>query len=159
MIRLRWALVLALVLGAAPLRAQDAEEGAPEPAPRGRAVQLGALGLRYGAPLGLSVYTGVLISEETPDFRQGPSIIGEVGQDGMRLSVGMSSVSLGGAHRAQVSLIRTWSRHGDVEPGRTYVGPEVSGGLLMGITVGHYWRVSDGGGPARIFEIGSFIGT
>lgn len=156
MTRLRSALVLA-VLGSAPLHAQDAEEAVPEPAPRVR-VQGGALGLRYGAPLGASAYLGVIIAPPRPDFIIGPSIIGEVGQDGMRLSVGQSSVSLAGAHRAQVSLIRTWSRHGDVEPGRTYVGPEVSAGLILGITIGHYWRIGDGGGPARIFAIGSFLG-
>lgn len=158
MTRLPWALLLALVVSAAPLHAQDTEEAAPEPAPRARAVQLGALGLRYGAPLGASVYTGVIIGQRGSEFINGPSIIGEVGQDGMRLSVGQSSVSLAGAHRAQVSLIRTWSRHGDVEPGRTYVGPEVSAGLILGITIGHYWRIGDGGGPARIFAIGSFLG-
>lgn len=159
MIRLRWALVLALVLGSAPLHAQDPEEAAPEPAPRGRTAQLAALGIRYGAPLGLSLYTGVIISEETPDGRQGPSILGEVGQDGVRLSVGVSSVSLGGSHRAQMSVLRTWDPHGDIEPGQTYVGPEVSSGLILGITIGHYWRISDGGGPARVFAIGSFLGV
>lgn len=82
-----------------------------------------------------------------------------MGQDGLRLSVGKSSVSLGGTHRAQVSVIRTWGRHGDVEPGQTHIGPEVSSGLILGITVGHYWRVSDGGGPARIFAVGSFLGV
>lgn len=158
MTRLRRALVLALVLSSAPLHAQDTEEAAPEPAPRARVAQLAAIGLRYGAPLGLSAYTGVIIAPRGPDFVVGPSIIGEVGQDGMRLSVGKSAVSLAGTQRAQVSLIRTWGRHGDIEPGQTYVGPEVSAGLLLGITVGHYWRVSDGGGPARVFAIGSFVG-
>ncbi|HEY0024749.1 MAG TPA: hypothetical protein VGB24_17680 [Longimicrobium sp.] len=159
MTRFRWALVLVFALGAAPLHAQDAEEDAPEPAPRGRTAQLAALGLRYGAPLGASAYTGVIIAPRGPDFIQGPSIIGEVGQDGMRLSVGMSSVSLGGSYRAQASLIRTWDPHADIEPGQTYLGPEVSAGLILGITVGHYWRISDGGGPARFFAIGSFLGV
>lgn len=158
MIRFRWALVLAL-LSSAPLHAQEPEEDAPEPAPRGRVAQLAALGLRYGAPLGLSVYTGVIIAPRGPDFIQGPSILGEVGQDGVRLSVGVSSVSLGGSHRAQMSVLRTWDPHGDIEPGQTYVGPDVSSGLILGITIGHYWRISDGGGPARIFAIGSFLGV
>jgi len=97
MIRLRWALVLALMLGSAPLHAQDAEGAAPEPAPSPRVVQWAALGLRYGAPLGASAYAGVIIAPRGPDFIQGPSILGEVGQDGVRLSVGVSSVSLGGS--------------------------------------------------------------
>ncbi len=158
MTRLRWTLIVVLVLSAAPLHAQDTEEAAPEPAPRGGLAPLPTFGLRYGAPLGASAFAGVIIGERSPDFRDGPSLLGEVGQDGVRVSLGLSSVSLGGTHRAQMSALRTWSRHGEVEPGQTYVGPEIASGLILGITIGHYWRISDGGGPARIFAIGSFLG-
>jgi hypothetical protein len=151
--------LLGLVLWAAPLHAQGTEEGAAEPAapPSGlKALTVG--GIRYGAPLGASVYAGVMVGKRSPDYCDGPSLIGEVGQDGMRVSLGMSSVSLGGTHRGQMSVIRTWDDHGDVRSGQTYIGPELVSGLILGITVGHYWRIGDGGGKARIFSIGSFIG-
>lgn len=155
MTRIRCALALALVLNAAGLFAQ--EEGAPQPAERRATVQL-VPGIRYGAPLGLSLYAGAILGREGADAVQGPSAIGEVGLDGARVSAGWSSVSLGGTYRGHMSLIRTWDDHGDVEAGQIYVGPEVAFGLIAGVTLGHYWRISDGGGKASLFALGAFIG-
>ena len=151
-------IILGLVLNAARLHAQSTEEGASEPGERGKARVSAIGGIRYGAPLGASVYGGLILGDRGPDVLDGPSLIAEAGQDGMRASVGVSSLSLGGLYRAQLSLIRTWDSHGDVQADQTYVGPELAFGLIAGVTVGHYWRISDGGGKARIFAIGSFIG-
>ncbi len=158
--RMRWALVLGfLVLNAARLHGQSTEGSAPDSAAaRGRMQIFPAGGFRYGSPLGASVYGGVILDRPSPDFVQGPSVFGEVGQDGMRVSVGASSVSLAGIYRAQVSVIRTWNDHGDVLADQTYVGPEVAVGWLVGVTLGHYWRISDGGGKARILSLGTFFG-
>lgn len=156
---IRWALVLALVLNAASLHGQTTEEPAPEPAAPATGLRLaGAGGFRYGPPLGPSLYAGVILSDQTPDFIDGPSLFGEVGLDGVRVSVGHSTVSLGGTARVQLSVIRTWDNHGDIKADQTYVGPEIVGGLLAGLSVGYYWRITDGGGKARILAIGSFIG-
>jgi hypothetical protein len=153
--RIRWALVLGLVLNAAGLRAQ--EEGASRPAERRAHVQL-VPGIRYGAPLGLSVYGAAILGRAGADAVQGPSVMGEVGLDGARASAGWSSVSLGGTYRGQLSVIRTWDDHGGVEAGQTYVGPEVAFGLIAGVTLGHYWRVSYGGGKSSLLALGAFIG-
>jgi hypothetical protein len=156
---IRWALILCLALNAAHLHAQDTEEDAAAPADaRGRVKPVPAFGLRYGPPLGASVYGGVIVSREDPTGYAGPSLVGEVGQDGMRVSLGAASVSLAGTFRAQLSAIHTWDSHGDVQADQTYVGPEIAVGLVLGVTVGHYWRVSDGGGKARILAIGTFLG-
>lgn len=155
---IRWALILGLALNAVRLDGQSTEEPAPGPAERGNVQASAVLGLRYGAPLGASFYGGVIVGKPTPDYRDGPSLMGEVGQDGARVSLGVSSVSLGGTYRAQVSVIRTWDEHGDIQADQTYVGPEIAVGLIAGVTIGHYWRISDGGGSARVFAIGSFIG-
>jgi hypothetical protein len=128
MTRIRCALVLGLLLTAAGLHAQD--ESAPQqPAPRRAKVQLGP-GIRYGAPLGLSVYGVAIMGREGADAVQGPSLMGEVGLDGARASVGWSSVSLGGTYRGQMSLIRTWDDNGGVDAGQFYAGPEVAFGLM-----------------------------
>ena len=156
--RIRWVLILGLVSMAVRLDGQSTEERAPEPgAQRGGRV-LPVVGIRYGAPLGASVYGGFVLGDPSPDFHDGPSLMGEVGQDGMRVSLGVSSVSLGGTFRGQASLIRTWDSHGGVQADQTYVGPEIAVGLIAGITIGHYWRIGDGGGKARVLAIGSFIG-
>lgn len=155
--RIGRALVLGLVLGAARLHGQSTEERAPEPARASRNVQL-VPGLRYGAPLGASVYAGLVVGRENAPSVDGPSVMAEVGQDGMRVSAGASSVSLGGTFRAQLSFIRTWDDHGGVRANQSYVGPEVALGLIAGLTAGHYWRLGDGGGKARVFAVGSFIG-
>ena len=153
---IRWALVVGLLLlGAAPLHAQDEET--PRRGERRARVQL-VPGIRYGAPLGLSVYGAAILGREGADAVQGPSVRGEVGLDAARASVGWSSVSLGGTHRGQMSLIRTWDSHGGVEAGQTYAGPEVAFGLVAGVTLGHYWRLSDGGGRSSLFALGAFIG-
>lgn len=146
-----------LFLSAAGLHGQSTEERAPEPTRAPRDVRL-VPGLRYGAPLGVSVYAGVVVGRENASSTDGPSVTAEVGQDGMRLSAGVASVSLAGTLRAQLSFIRTWDDHGDVLANQSYVGPEVAFGVIAGLTVGHYWRISDGGGKARIFAVGSFIG-
>ncbi|HST62115.1 MAG TPA: hypothetical protein VLK84_25660 [Longimicrobium sp.] len=158
--RMRWALVLGfLALNAAPLHAQSTDESAADSTAPRRGMQiLPAGGFRYGSPLGASVYGGVIMDRPSPDFFHGPSVFGEVGQDGMRVSVGASSVSLAGIYRAQVSVIRTWKDHGDVRADQTYVGPEIAVGWLVGITLGHYWRISDGGGKAHILSLGTFFG-
>jgi hypothetical protein len=153
--RIRWALVLGLVLNAAGLHAQ--EEGAPQPAERRAKVQVGP-GVRYGAPLGLSVYGVAIRGREGADAVQGPSLMAEVGLDGARASAGWSSVSLGGTYRGQLSVIRTWDDHGGVKAGQTYVGPEIAFGVLGGVTLGHYWRVSDGSGKSSLLALGAFIG-
>jgi hypothetical protein len=153
--RIRWALVLGLVLNAAGLHAQ--EEEAPRPTERRANVQL-VPGIRYGAPLGLSVYGAAILGRQGADAVQGPSVMAEVGLDGARASAGWSSVSLGGTYRGQLSVIRTWDDHGDVEAGQTYVGPEIAFGLIAGVTLGHYWRVSDGGGKSSLLALGAFIG-
>lgn len=156
-LRIRWAFILVLVLTAGRVHGQTTQPEAPESAERGSQIQP-VVGIRYGAPLGASVYGGVVFSGQTPDYRQGPSLTAEVGQDGIRAGLGVSSVSLGGTYRAQLSLVRTWDAHGDIQADQTYVGPEIALGLIAGVTLGHYWRISDGGGPARLFAIGSFIG-
>ena len=153
--RIPWALVLGLVLNAARLHGQETEERAPEPAGR-RLFPTG--GVRYGPPLGASVYGGFIWSRVDPSGFAGPTLVGEAGQDGMRVSLGASSVSLGGTFRGQLSVIRTWDDHRGVRANQTYAGPEIVVGLVAGVTVGHYWRISDGGGKARLLAIGSFIG-
>lgn len=158
-LRIRWALLLGLVLNAAHLHAQATEEGPSAPAgSRGEIRLFPAGGFRYGAPLGASVYGGVILSREDPTGYAGPSLVGEAGQDGARVSLGVASFSLAGTYRAQLSVIRTWDSHGEVQAGQTYVGPEVALGIIAGVTVGHYWRISDGGGEARVFSIGAVIG-
>jgi hypothetical protein len=158
---MRWALVLGfLAVNAAQLHGQNPEEGTPAPAaPRSKMEILPAGGIRYGSPLGFSAYGGVILDRSKPDIFHGPSIFGEVGQDGMRVSLGASSVSLAGIYRAQLSVIRTWDDHGGVRADQTYIGPEVSVGWLLGITLGHYWRISDGGGKAQILSLGTFFGV
>jgi hypothetical protein len=156
--RFRWALILGLVLNAAHLHGQGTEEGTPEPTgPSSKAQFLPFGGLRYGSPLGTSLYGGVMLGWENPVGYSGPTLIAEVGQDAMRFSLGVSHVGMG-TQRAQLSYIRTWDDHGDVRGDQTYVGPEIALGLIVGVTVGYYWRISDGGGGARILAIGSFIG-
>jgi hypothetical protein len=156
---LRWALILGLALTAAPLRAQDTETPAPEPADttssKARLMPFG--GLRYGAPLGASIYGAVMLGREEVVGYTGPTLAAEVGQDGMRASLGMGAVWFG-SQRAQVSVIRTWGRHGNVRADQTYVGPEIAVGMILGVTVGHYWRIGGGDGPVRVFAIGSFLG-
>ena len=155
---IRWALVLALALNAAHLHGQTTEAGAPEPAaPRSRAQLLPAGGFRNGGPLGASVYGGVMLGWEDPAGYGGPTLFAEAGQDGMRVSLGVSHIGFG-TQRAQLSFIRTWDDHGDVRTDQSYVGPEIALGLLAGVTVGYYWRISDGGGKARLLAVGSFIG-
>ena len=155
----RWALILGLVLNAADLHAQTAEEPAPKGTREyGNLKILPLPGLRYGAPLGASLYGGVMLGRDNPVGYTGPHISGEVGQDGMRASVGVSMLGIG-TQRAQLSIIRTWDDHGDVQADQTYLGPEIALGLIAGITVGYYWRISDGGGKARMLVIGSFIGA
>lgn len=155
----RWAFILGLVLNAAGLHAQTTEEPAPEPnSEYGNLKILPFPGLRYGAPLGASLYGGLMLGRDNPVGYTGPHISAEVGQDGMRASVGMSMLGVG-TQRAQLSIIRTWDNHGDVQADQTYLGPEIALGLIAGITVGYYWRISDGGGKARFFAIGSFIGA
>lgn len=155
--RIRWALALGLLLNAAHLHGQGTDESAPEPAARSRAKLFAMGGLRNGAPLGGSLYGGVILAWENPVGYSGPSLLGEVGQDGARISLGVSSVGLG-TQRAQLSYIRTWDSHGDVRADRSYVGPEIALGLIVGVTVGYYWRIGEGGGKARMFAVGSFIG-
>ena len=159
--RMRWALILGLLaVNAAGLQAQTPEEGAEDAAAAPGGMQLlPAAGIRYGSPLGASVYGGVILDRSRPDIFHGPSLFGEVGQDGMRVSLGASSVSLAGIYRAQVSVIRTWDDHGDVRADQTYVGPEVAVGWLLGVTLGHYWRIGDGGGAAHILSLGTFFGV
>jgi hypothetical protein len=157
--RIRWALVLSLVLNAAHLQAQDTEEGATQPADQRGRVVVPVGGVRYGAPLGASIYGGIMLSQQDPTGYAGPSLMGEVGQDGMRVSVGVASLSLAGTFRGQLSVLRTWDDHGDILADQTYVGPEISLGLILGVTIGHYWRISDGGGKARFFAIGTVIGA
>jgi hypothetical protein len=155
---IRWALVLALVLNAAHLQGQPTEAEEPEPAaPRSKAQLLVAGGFRYGAPLGPSLYGGVMLGWEDPVGYGGPTLFAEAGQDGMRVSLGVSHIGFG-TQRAQLSFIRTWDDHGDVRTDQSYVGPEIALGLLAGVTVGYYWRISDGGGKARMLAVGSFIG-
>lgn len=156
---IRWALILGIVLNAAHLHGQSTDESASraDDPPGGRRI-VPAGGIRYGSPLGASAYGGVILTRIDPTGYAGPSLVGEVGQDGMRVSAGVSSVSLAGTFRAQLSAIRTWDDHGDVRADQTYIGPEAAVGIIVGVTVGHYWRVSDGGGPARVFSIGTFIG-
>lgn len=156
---IRWTLVLGLVLNAARLHGQSTEEGPPQPtAPRSGMQLLPAGGFRYGAPLGASVYGGVVLGRNDPAGYAGPSLAAEAGQDGARVSLGVASVSLAGTYRVQLSVIRTWDSHGDVRADQTYVGPEIALGIVLGITIGHYWRVGEGEGEARVFAIGSFIG-
>ena len=156
---LRCALLLALVLGAAPLRAQGTETPAPEPADTsgGKTKPRIFGGLRYGAPLGSSIYGAVMLARPNALGYTGPTLAAEVGRDGMRASLGAGAVWFG-SQRAQVSVIRTWDPHGNVRADQTYVGPEVAIGMIVGFTIGHYWRISDGGGPARVFAIGSVLG-
>jgi hypothetical protein len=156
--RIRWALILCLVLSAARLHGQSTEERAPEPATEAVKAQfLPFGGFRYGAPLGASLYAGVMLGWQNPAGYSGPTLVGEVGQDGMRASLGGSFIGFG-TQRAQLSYIRTWDNHGDVRDGQTYVGPEIVLGMIAGVTVGYYWRISDGGGKARVFAVGSFVG-
>jgi hypothetical protein len=156
--RVRWALILGLVLNAAHLHGQTTEEGAPEPAdPESKTQVLPFGGFRYGSPLGPSLYGGVMLGRLNPIGATGPSLAGEVGGDGMRFSLGFSSVGMG-TQRAQLSYIRMWDPHGDVQADQSYVGPEIALGVIVGVTVGYYWRISDGGGKAQILSIGSFIG-
>jgi hypothetical protein len=158
--RIASALILCLVLVAARLDGQSTEAGVPaRTAARGEAKIFPVGGIRYGAPLGASLYGGVMLGSENPAGYDGPALVGEVGQDGARVSLGASSVTLAGTYRAQLSLIRTWDDHGDVRSGQLYLGPEIALGLFVGITVGHYWRISDGGGQARLFSIGTVIGV
>jgi len=156
---LRWALGLALALGAAPLRGQGTEALAPEPADTSSSETKPRLfgGLRYGAPLGGSIYGAVMLARPNALGYTGPTLTAEVGRDGMRASLGVGAVWFG-SQRAQVSVIRTWDPHGDVRADQTYIGPEVAVGMILGVTVGHYWRVGDGEGPARVFAIGSYLG-
>lgn len=158
--RLCCALLLGLLFSAANLHGQGTETPAPLPADSiNRTKLLPFPGLRYGSPLGFSFYGGVMLGWKNPVGYSGPTFIAEVGQDGVRASLGASMVGLGlGTQRAQLSYIRTWDDHGDVRADQTYIGPEIAAGLLAGVTVGHYWRISDGGGKARIFSVGSFIG-
>lgn len=157
--RIAGALLLGLVLNTAHLEGQTTEAGASAPAaPRNEVKVLPVGGLRYGAPLGASLYGGVLLSREDPTGYAGPSLVGEVGQDGARISVGAASVSLAGTYRAQLSLVRTWDDHGDVRADQTYLGPEIALGFIAGITIGHYWRIG-GEGKERFFAIGSVIGV
>jgi hypothetical protein len=156
---IRLALILALVLNAAALHGQTTEEDASRRADAQSGRHLAPVGgLRYGPPLGGSIYGGVILTRRDPTGLTGPSLVGEVGQDGMRVSAGVSSVSLAGTFRAHLAVIRTWDDHGDVRADQTYVGPDVAVGIIAGVTLGHYWRISDGGGAARVFSIGSFIG-
>src|SRR5687768_1350506 len=123
--RIRWALILCLVLNAASLHGQSTEEGDTVPAGPVYKTQLLPLGgVRNGAPLGRSLYGGVMLGRENPVGASGPSLIGEIGQDAMRFSLGMSSIGMGTA-RAQLSYIRTWDRHGDVHADQSYLGPEI----------------------------------
>jgi hypothetical protein len=157
---LRWTLLLGLVLGAAPLRGQDTETAAPEPADTSSSNETKPRlfgGLRYGAPLGASIYGAVMLARPNALGYTGPTLAAEVGRDGMRASLGVGAVWFG-SQRAQVSVIRTWDPHGDVRADQTYVGPEVAVGMILGVTIGHYWRVGDGEGPARVFAIGSYLG-
>ncbi len=147
---IRWTLLLGLVLGAAPLRAQGTETPAPEPADTSSSKTKPRLfgGLRYGAPLGGSIYGAVMLARPNALGYTGPTLAAEVGRDGMRASLGVGAVWFG-SQRAQVSVIRTWDPHGDVRADQTYIGPEVAVGMILGVTIGHYWRVGDGEGPAR----------
>jgi hypothetical protein len=155
---IRWALILGLVLNAAHLHGQSTEPGAPVPADSSRKAQVLPFGgLRYGAPLGASLYGGLMLGRENPVGYSGPTLVAEAGQDGMRASLGVSAIGFG-TQRAQLSVIRTWASHGDVRADQTYVGPEIALGMIAGVTVGYYWRISDGGGKARVFAVGSFIG-
>lgn len=80
--RFRWALILGLVLNAAHLHAQGTEETPPAPtAPSNKARIHPFPGLRYGSPLGTSLYGGVMLGWENPVGYAGPTLIGEVGQD------------------------------------------------------------------------------
>jgi hypothetical protein len=158
--RIACSLILGLVLIAARLDGQSTEAGASgQTAVPSEAKILPVGGIRYGAPLGASLYGGVMLGWENPAGYAGPALVGEVGQDGARVSLGVSTVTLAGTHRAQVSLIRTWDDHGDVQAGQLYLGPEIAVGLFLGVTIGHYWRISDGGGKARLFSIGTVIGV
>ena len=155
---LRWALILGLVLNAAHLHGQTPEEGAPQPtAPSSKRAIMPFPGVRYGGPIGLSLYGGVMLARQNPIGYTGPSLMAEVGGDGWRASAGVSSVGFG-SQRAQLSYIRMWDDHGDVRADQSYLGPEIALGMIVGVTVGYYWRISDGGGAARIFSVGSFIG-
>jgi hypothetical protein len=156
--RVACALVLGLALNPAFLRGQTEPEGTPKPAEVPRKVQILPFGgARYGAPLGASLYGGVMAGRKNPAGYSGPVLLGEAGQDGMRISAGAGMVFLG-SHRALLSVIRTWDDHGDVRADQTYVGPEIAVGMIAGFTLGYYWRIGDGGGKARILSLGSFIG-
>jgi hypothetical protein len=157
-LRIRWALVLALVLSAARLHGQPTEAGEAEAAaPKARAQLFPLGGLRYGGPLGASLYGGVILGWEDPGGYGGPTLFAEAGQDAMRVSLGVSHVGFG-TQRAQLSFIRTWDDHGDVHADQSYLGPEIVVGIFAGVTVGYYWRISDGGGKARMLAVGSFLG-
>ncbi len=163
MIPHRWALALVLGLAANATHLHGQTTG-PDTTQQQTGARSGAKvypvgGIRYGAPLGASLYGGVILARDNPAGFAGPALAAEVGQDGARASLGVSSVTLAGTHRAYLSVIRTWDDHGDVRSGQVYVGPEVAVGLFLGITLGYYWRISDGGGPARLVSIGSVIGT
>jgi|GEM_PF-4888799 len=158
--RIASALLLGLELVAARLDGQStAADSSRQTAVRSEAKVFPVGGIRYGAPLGASVYGGVMLARENPAGYGGPALVGEVGQDGARVSLGVSSITLAGTHRAQLSLLRTWDDHGDVQAGQLYLGPEIAVGLFVGITIGHYWRISDGGGRARLLSIGTVIGV
>ncbi len=152
------ALVLALGLNAPSLRGQTAPDDTPKPADApGKTQILPFGGARYGAPLGASLYGGLMAGRKNPAGYSGPVLLGEAGQDGMRISAGAGMVFIG-SHRALLSVIRTWDDHGDVRADQTYVGPEIAVGMIAGFTLGYYWRIGDGGGKASILSFGSFIG-
>jgi hypothetical protein len=149
---------MALGLNTSSLRGQTAPEGTPKPVDAPGKVQILPFGgARYGAPLGASLYGGAMAARANPAGYSGPVLLGEAGQDGMRISAGAGMVVMG-SHRALLSVIRTWDDHGEVRAGQTYIGPEIAVGMIVGFTLAYYRRIGDGGGKASILSFGSYIG-
>jgi hypothetical protein len=80
-------------------------------------------------------------------YSSGILLQGAAGLDSGKVSVGRGYLTLLGGAAAKVSMEHTWRRKGSIDPGNTYVGPEVQLGYLFGtMSTGALWRV---GGPSK----------
>jgi hypothetical protein len=134
-------------------------------APAAHAQKVGDLSGIFGARLGgaqrQSAYIGIeRFSHVSMEDRSGYALEFELGRSAGQIGIGGASYGqISPIVRYQVVGMRTWGRATDLQPGQDYVGTEVQATLLLGASVGTYWRVKGSApGDARYHSIRIVIG-
>lgn len=121
----------------------------------------GVFGLRFGGAQRQSAYVGLArVTHYSPEDHSAQTLELEAGRSAGQVGFGyMSQGQMTPIYRAQVVAMRTWRRPTDLAPNQTFVGTEAQLSLLVGVSIGTYWRVSGKApGDARYHAVRLVIG-